>query len=120
MTIRERNGRHRCTTDFDFKLALFRYGKRICNRIRSQVFENAKHLIVGLEVELTWLVAHPLWVANRCGCLDTQKNVVRAGICRTQVVRIICSDQRNVKRTSCANDFLIDFLLTLRPVALNL
>ena len=119
MAIREWNRWHRSTPDFDIKLALFRYGKRIFDRIRSKMLECPKHLIMGLEIKLSWLIAHPLWVANGCGCLNTQQNIVCTGIRCTEIVGIICCYERNIQRPCGPNDFLIDFLLTLCSVALN-
>ena len=60
------------------------------------VWEESAHLLLGLHIVLSALVAHTVLVGDLFPCLDTEQNVVGLPVLGVDVVAVVCRHKRDI------------------------
>ena len=108
-----------CHTEFDLHLTTVCDLLGILQRlqcIRKQCF----HLFFGLNVILSALITHTIFVRQFLTGLQTQQNVVWLHIIRIRIMHVIRCNQRNPRLPAHAQQALIHQLLLRNPMILKL
>ena len=84
------------------------------------VWKEGAHLLLGLAVILSALVAHPVLIRHLLACLDAEQDIVSLGVLRVGVVDIVGGHKRNPCVLAQAQQALVHHPLLRHAVVLEL
>ena len=103
----------------EFDVAALRDAERILIRLRH-VRKEAAHLLLGFEVILLAAEAHPVGIVHGLAHLDAHQHVLRVGVLRAEIVRVVRHDERKPRLACHAQQPLIDLPFLGKALILKL
>ena len=116
---RELEFRQVILAECEFDVAALRDAERILIRLRH-VRKEAAHLLLGFEVILLAAEAHPVGIVHGLAHLDAHQHVLRVGVLRAEIVRVVRHDERKPRLARHAQQPLIDLPFLGKALILEL
>ncbi len=76
---------------FKFQIAPLCDFPRIVHRVLIPL-EQGAHLLLGSEIKIARLIAHPVLIGQKLSRLDTQQHVMGLCVLLTEIVRVVGAD----------------------------